>query len=132
MDRQAAVKIIRDTFESSFDKGRFINFSKNLVNYLDDSKNFAYRGNIIPYAYKQSIHALERIGKYQDADDNKIDILIAQLKKETSLEHARTMQRNFIAWYLNGSRSGDLVVVTAGVPLRVPGSTNMLKVQKID
>ena len=132
MDKQAAVKIIRDTFESLFDKGRFTNFSKNLVNYLDDSKNFTYRGNIIPDAYKQSIHALERIGKYQDADDNKTDILIAQLKKETSLEHARTMQRNFIAWYLNGSRSGDLVVVTAGVPLRVPGSTNMLKVQKID
>jgi len=42
------------------------------------------------------------------------------------------MQRNFIAWYLNGSRSGDLVVVTAGVPLRVPGSTNILKVQKIE
>lgn len=108
MDKQAAAKIIRDTFESSFDKGRFINFSKNLVNYLDDSKNFAYRGNIIPDAYEPYIHTLERIGKYQDANDNKIDILIAQLKKETSLERARTMQRNFIAWYLNGSRGGDL------------------------
>lgn len=132
MDRQAAVKIIRDTFEKPFDKGRFITFSKNLVNYLDESKNFTYRGNIIPDAYEQYIHTLERIGKYQDADDNEIDILAVFLKKETSLERARTMQRNFIAWYLNGSRSGDLVVVTASVPLRVPGSTNMLKVQKID
>ncbi len=108
MDKQAAAKIIRDTFEKPFDKGRFITFSKNLVNYLDDSKNFTYRGNIIPDAYEPYIHTLERIGKYQDANDNKIDILIAQLKKETSLEHARTMQRNFIAWYLNGSRGGDL------------------------
>ena len=132
MDRQAAVKITRDTFEKPFDKGRFITFSKNLVNYLDESKNFAYRGNIIPDAYEPYIYTLERIGKYQDANGNKIDILIAQLKKETSLERARTMQRNFIAWYLNGSHSGDLVVVTAGVPLRVPGSTNMLKVQKIE
>ena len=104
MDRQAAAKIIRDTFEKPFDKGRFINFSKNLVNYLDDSRNFAYRGNIIPDAYKQYIYTLERIGKYQDTDSNKIDILIVQLKKEHSLERARTMQRNFIAWYLNGSR----------------------------
>jgi len=132
MDKQAAVKIIRDTFESSFDKGRFINFSKNMVTFLDDSGSFVYQGNYIPDAYKQYIYTLERIGKYQDANNNKIDILIAQLKKETSLERARTMQRNFIAWYLNGSRGGDLVVVTAGVPLRVPGSTNMLKVQKID
>ncbi len=30
MDKQSAVKIIKDTFESSFDKARFINLSKNL------------------------------------------------------------------------------------------------------
>jgi hypothetical protein len=108
MDKQTAVKIIRDTFEKPFDKGRFINFSKNLVNYLDDSKNFTYRGNYIPDAYESHIHTLERVGKYQDTDNNKIDILIAQLKKETSLERARTRQRNFIAWYLNGSRGGEL------------------------
>jgi len=104
MDKQTAIRIIRDTLEKPFDKGRLINFSKNLVNYLDDSGNFIYQGNYIPDAYKQYIHTLERIGKYQDVDNNKIDILIAQLKKETSLERARTMQRNFIAWYLNGSR----------------------------
>ncbi len=37
-----------------------------------------------------------------------IDILIVNLKKETSIERARTMQRNFIAWYLNGSRGGEM------------------------
>ena len=29
MDRQAAVKIVKDTFESPFDKGRFVNLTKN-------------------------------------------------------------------------------------------------------
>ena len=108
MDRPAAVKLIRDTFENSFDKGSFINLSKNLVKYLDDSKNFTYQGNIIPDAYDQSIQTLERVGKYEDADNNKIDVLIVRLKKERSLERARTMQRNFVAWYLNGSRGGEL------------------------
>ena len=37
-----------------------------------------------------------------------------------------------LAVKLGLARRGDLVVVTAGVPLRVPGSTNILKVQKID
>jgi len=37
-----------------------------------------------------------------------------------------------LAVKLGLAKSGDLIVVTAGVPLRVPGSTNMLKVQKID
>ena len=108
MDRPAAVKLIRDTFENSFDKGSFINLSKNLVKYLDDSKNFTYQGNIIPDAYDQSIQTLERVGKYEDADSNKIDVLVVRLKKERSLERARTMQRNFVAWYLNGSRGGEL------------------------
>ena len=108
MDRQTAVKIIKDTFERGFDKGQFFNFSKNLVNYLDTSKPFIYQGNIIPDAYEWSIQSLERIGKYEDTDSNKIDVLIVRLKREHSLERARTMQRNFVAWYLNGSRGGDL------------------------
>ena len=110
MDRPAAVKLIRDTFENSFDRGSFINLSKNLVKYLDDSKNFTYQGNIIPDAYDQSIQTLERVGKYEDTDSNKIDVLIVRLKKERSLERARTMQRNFVAWYLNGSRGHELNV----------------------
>ena len=51
---------------------------------------------------------MERIGKYEDPEGKKIDILIVHLKKQTSLEQARTRQRNFIAWYLNGSRGGVL------------------------
>ncbi|MCL0034870.1 Eco57I restriction-modification methylase domain-containing protein [Dehalococcoidia bacterium] len=50
---------------------------------------------------------MERIGKYTE-DENEIDLLIVKLKRETSLERARTMQRNFIAWYLKGSRGGKL------------------------
>jgi len=76
VDKQAATKIIKDTFENPFDKGRFINLSKNLVKYLDSSKNFTYQGNIIPDAYEQSIQTLERVGKYEDADGNVIDVLI--------------------------------------------------------
>ncbi len=123
MDKQSAVKLIRDTFESPFDKGWFINLSKNLVKNIETSKNFTYQGNIIPDAYKDSILSLERIGKYQDADDNKIDILIVRLKKEHSLERARTMQRNFVAWYLNGSR-GDILKDAALVAFVPPEGTD--------
>ena len=56
-------------------------------------------------AYNKYIKTLERIGKFSDGE-NSIDILVITLQKETSLERARTMQRNFIAWYLNGSRGG--------------------------
>ena len=109
MDKQQARDIVKGTLQTSFDKGRFSLFVKNLLNDVDASEKacFANQGNQIPDAYKQYISSLERIGKYASGD-HKIDILIVKLKKETSIERARTMQRNFIARYLNGSRGSEM------------------------
>src|SRR3989338_363747 len=98
--------IVSDTLQNTFDKTRFIRFTKELLNHIEESP-FIYRGNLIPDAYEKSISSFERVGKYTDGE-NKLDILIVNLKKETSLDRARSMQRNFIAWYLNGSRGGEL------------------------
>ncbi|MCD4803576.1 MAG: N-6 DNA methylase [Anaerolineales bacterium] len=106
IDKQQAQELIKETFESSFDKVRFTNFIKNLLNRIDDAP-FTYQGSYIPDAYKQYIKKLERIGKFSDGE-NRIDILVITLQKDTSLERSRTMQRNFIAWYLNGSRGGKM------------------------
>lgn len=107
MDKNAARTIVKETFQNSFQKDRFYRFSKELLNRFEDA-SFVYRGNYIPDAYEPYVQTLERLGKYQDPDGKKIDLLVATLKKGSSLEHARTMQRNFIAWYLNGSRGGEL------------------------
>lgn len=107
MDRQQAQHIVRETLENPFDKERFTTrFVNNLLNTIEEAP-FSYKGNFIPDAYEQYISTLERIGKYSDGE-YKIDILVVKLKKQTSIERARTMQRNFIAWYLNGSRGGEL------------------------
>jgi len=106
MNKQQAQQIIQVTFENPFDKGRFAGFVKNLLNYIEDAP-FTYQGNYIPEKFRQYIKSLERIGKFSDGEKS-LDILIITLQKETSLERARTMQRNFIAWYLNGSRGGEM------------------------
>ena len=54
-----------------------------------------------------------------------------QVREYASVEKAFE-QGAQLAVKLGLAQRGDLVVITAGVPLRVPGSTNMLKVQKID
>jgi hypothetical protein len=107
LDKRAAISLIQDTLENPFDKSKFAYLVSNMLDHIEAAP-FIYRGNFIPDAYKPYISTLERIGKYKDREGNKIDLLIVQLKKETSLERARTMQRNFIAWYLNGSR-GDIL-----------------------
>ena len=107
MDKRSAISLIQDTLENPFDKRKFAYLVSNMLDHIEAAP-FIYRGNFIPDAYKPYISTLERIGKYKDREGNKIDLLIVRLKKETSLERARTMQRNFIAWYLNGSR-GDVL-----------------------
>ncbi len=105
MNREQAQRIVRQTFESPFDKSKFADFIRELLNTLEHAP-FSYKGNYIPDAFEEHISLFERVGKYTDGQ-NKIDILIVKLKKETAIERARTMQRNFIAWYLNGSRGGE-------------------------
>lgn len=100
-----AQNIVKETLQNDFNKERFVHFVKNLLNHIEDAP-FVYRGNTIPRAYEHCVSTFERIGKYSDGE-TKLDILIVKLKKETTLERARTEQRNFIAWYLNGSRGGE-------------------------
>lgn len=110
MDRQAAIKIIRETFEKPFNKEQYVYFIKNLFNKIDED-TFEYHGQYIKDSYKPYIKKYERIGKYNDLEGNKIDILTVNLKKETSLERARTMQRNFIAQYLKDRGEKDAAIV---------------------
>ena len=104
MNNELAKRIVIDTFESEFNKHKFFTFLKNLLKDFEE-KTFIYKGNYIPDAFEQYISSLERIGKYTDGE-NEIDLLIVRLKRESSLIRARTAQRNFIAWYLKGSRGG--------------------------
>ena len=56
----------------------------------------------ITQKYLGFIASWERIGRYKDKNDQKIDILIIKLKKGASLYYARSSQRNFVADYLQG------------------------------
>ena len=108
MLKQEAAKIVKDTFNNPFEEARFRFFAKNLLPGLEEHSKSAITGAFIPDSYKNRIVKYLRIGKYIDDDGKQIDVLAVHLKQETSLERARTAQRNFIAWYLNGGR-GDIL-----------------------
>jgi len=102
MDKTNCRKADNEYIWNPFDKTRLSILVKNLVNHLDESNNFLWAGNRIPNAGLFSLISilLNAFGKYKD-EENDIDILIVNLKKESSLEHARTRQRNFVARYLD-------------------------------
>lgn len=105
MDKLTSYQKVATTFENPFDKERYLGFIRELLNKIED-KTFVYKGNLVPKAYQDYVSSLERIAKYNDGE-NAIDVLIVYLKKGSSVERARSMQRNFVSWYLNGSRKGE-------------------------
>ncbi|MBP7460488.1 MAG: Eco57I restriction-modification methylase domain-containing protein [Candidatus Delongbacteria bacterium] len=99
MNKDQAARIIRETFENPFNRENFIVFIKNLLNTLDEDKARTNQGGAIPRAFQDYIGKIERIGKYT-CENKEIMVFIVFLKKDHLLERARSMQRNFVAWYL--------------------------------
>jgi len=116
MNKQQAIDLVKQTFESAFDKSRFSKFIRELLNEANFDASFSHRGQYIYGDFEKDVSLFERIAKYSDGE-NEIDILIVHLKKDLSIERARTMQRNFIAKYLNSKdRSAALVAFVSPNP----------------
>jgi hypothetical protein len=111
MDKHQAIRIISETFQNPFDKNRFTYFIKNLLNKIDESKEMVVQSVYIKEMFRDYVKSYERIGTYADPEGKKLDILIVNLQKETTLERARTAQRNFIARYLKdrGEKDAGLI-----------------------
>jgi hypothetical protein len=80
-------------------------------------KAFHARG-YVPEIFKDYVKTYERIGTYTDPENDKVDVLIIYLQKETALERARTAQRNFVARYLKdrGEKEAALVAFVSPDP----------------
>jgi type I restriction-modification system DNA methylase subunit len=116
MDRASAVALIRQTFESQFDKERYTQLVWNLLKTPEKTDSKPLAGPYIPAAFRGHIKSYSRIGKYHSPQKERIDLLVINLHRDSSLAHARTMQRNFIRWYLKYGRNGaDKDAVLAAV-----------------
>lgn len=124
MYSEQAKKLIKDLFESSFNKENYVKFILNLLNLKHEDMNTVkgpWQGNMIPDAFQDYISKYERIAKYISGND-RIDILIVYLKKQTSIEHTRRIQRNFVGGYLNGKYGSDTLKDAALVAYVSPDS----------
>src|SRR3989344_6535711 len=106
MQKAQAQNLVRETLQNDFDKERFLYFARNILNKIDESKAFHAHG-YVPESYKKHIKTYERLATYTDPENRKLDILVVYLQKQTSLERARTAQRNFVARYLKDRDQKD-------------------------
>ena len=100
MIESSAKDLIDKIFSNEFNRDDFLNFSNKLL-YSASFQPIIIDGDDIPKIFQEHIQSLERLATYTDANNKEIDLLIVTLLKDTALDRARTMQRNFIAQYLD-------------------------------
>ncbi|MCA9941595.1 MAG: hypothetical protein KC418_23305, partial [Anaerolineales bacterium] len=88
MNKQHAIDLVRDTFESPFRRDHFANFIGRLLNQIELDP-FTYTGSFIPDAFHNYVSKYERLGKYTDDQGRRVDVLVVYLKRDTAVERAR-------------------------------------------
>ncbi len=114
MKQDEAKRIIQDCLENTYNS---INFDRLIANILTTPYQIINNKVWEAYvreAFRDSISSYVVKGIYEDSSSKRIAILEVQLRSDTSLQHARTMQRNFVADFLKwgnnyGRQDGALV-----------------------
>ncbi|MDZ4170610.1 MAG: Eco57I restriction-modification methylase domain-containing protein, partial [Methanobacteriaceae archaeon] len=115
MDKQSAETILNETFLSEFDINKFGNFIKELFN--DFRLNPTDMNRYIPTEYTDFVEAFDSLGTYMDDSKNFIQVFAVGLKRTSSRDRARTMQRNLIAKFLEkNDRDAALVAFYGDEP----------------
>ena len=114
MNKQAAEQLITNTFDYPFDIGRYKLLSRNIFKEFEEAEFIREGVSYIPEGFRSHIKKYERLGKYEDAQGRVMDILIVYINEGVGLDKARTLQRNFIANYLDErGKDAALVAFTA-------------------
>jgi adenine-specific DNA-methyltransferase len=91
----AKLKILQETFENSFDIDKFRTFTREFFN---GPEMFPHKKRVgIWKEYADHIASYVEIAKYTDREGNNLIVLAVEIKKEKSVERARSLQRNFIS-----------------------------------
>ncbi len=87
-------QIIQKTFNNKFSIENYKEFILEFFNEI----NFSYDlSENIEGNFSDSINSYLKIGNYSDSNNNNIIILTVELKSKSTIDNARSMQRNFIA-----------------------------------
>lgn len=108
MKELEAKNLVDGTFTKAYSEEKFRLFIRNLFHEAEECTEKASNGKYIPEAFRDGVVSYKRLFKFADPEDMEIDVLAVKLKSRHTLENARTMQRNFVARYLNGSRGNVL------------------------
>lgn len=110
MDHKNAVELLKETFEQEFDFDKFKKFIKELFNH------FKFNVRTVPSwkEYYDYVNTVTSLGVYHDNNKRSIEVFAIKLKKTSSWDRARTMQRNLIARFLTKYKRDAALVAFYG------------------
>src|SRR5437762_14338735 len=129
MNTKQARERVAETFPKPFSRERFLEFSRNLLNKFDESKATQWSTTYIKDAFKPHVARFERLGTYTSPDDEKLDVLVVHLAKESKLERARTAIRNFVADHLKTRDEKDAALVAFVSPTETTWRFSYVKME---
>ena len=104
----AKLTILKDTFEEQFNLDRFKKFTREFFNEPEMLPESRRTG--IWKEYLNHINSYYTIAKYTDSENNNLIVLAVELKKDSSIDRARSMQRNFISKVLDENNMEAAIV----------------------
>jgi type I restriction-modification system DNA methylase subunit len=111
MNTQQARSRIAETFPQPFNRTKFLEFTRNLLNKFDETKAVQWNATYVKDAFKPHVSRFERLGTYTSPDNEKLDVLIVHLTNKSKLERTRTAIRNFVADHLKTRDQKDAALV---------------------
>ncbi len=104
----AKLEILEDTFKNKFDIGKFKKFTREFFNEPDMIKKGRRIG--IWREYDNHISSYYTIATYVDSQGNKVLVMAVELKRDVSVDRARSMQRNFVSKVLDENNLDAAIV----------------------
>ena len=100
MNKSEAIILVKAAFETEYDDQSFERFVSNLLKGEYTALDKRRDGQYVREAFRSFVHGYRILGSYQDAEGSNLDILEVTLQRDSSIDRARTAQRNFVADYL--------------------------------
>jgi type I restriction-modification system DNA methylase subunit len=129
MNREQARNLVQQTFTQKFDKARLLNFLRNLLNHIDESKASSWNSQYVKDAFKNHVQRYERLGTYHAPGKEAVDLLVVYLTNESKLERARTAIRNFVADHLKTRDEKDAALVAFVSPTEATWRFSYVKME---
>lgn len=101
-------QLLKETLNQKFDMERFVRFVSEFFNDVQMTNQYVPDVRIWG-EYREQIKSFIRVGKYIDGNKKKVDIFAIEVNRESTVERARSLQRNFVSRLITGTATAAIV-----------------------